>query len=253
MDAVQLSETVVGHSDGEDIWRKKYHNMKRKCEEYEELNSIVLTRTKKIREMISQAAAEKRLLMKRLEQYGMVALHLSPPSSPQDERLPPLKVEQHTPPPLVIEDTLQPHEFRAPPVLSPLPTPKCEPSPKPPNSKPKSSKGKGGGGGRKKRGDGNSNAPKKPSNAFFWFCQEHRGSLQDQFRGEGVAGQHDLTKILAKLWSEATAEDKKQYYQKYEEDKRRYDREMKAFLASEQQKAAAAAAAATPQDAPATV
>lgn len=219
--------------------------------------------------------------MRRLEQFGMVAFQMSPPSSPQGEQFSQQKVEQHTPHPLSIEDPLQPPsvhgnyktvtiftwhilltahftEFKPPPVLSPPPAPKVELSPKPPTSKPKSGKGKGGGG-RKKKGDGHSNAPKKPSNAFFWFCQEHRGSLQDQFRGEGVAGQHDLTKILAKLWSEATAEDKKvccilmnsfqelerahvfnfvqQYYHKYEEDKRRYDREMKAFVASEQQKA----------------
>lgn len=238
MDAVQLSETVVCQSNGEGIWHKKYSIMKRKCEEYEELNSIMLTRTKKIREMICQSEAEKRLLMKRLEQFGMVAFRMSPPSSPQYEQLSQPKAELRTPPPLAIEDPLLPlsaHEFKPPPALSPLPTPKAELSPKPPTSKQKPTKGKGGG--RKRKGDGNSNVPKKPSNAFFWFCQEHRGSLQDQFRGEGVAGQHDLTKILAKLWSEATAEDKQQYYQKYDVDKRRYDREMKAFVASEQQKA----------------
>lgn len=79
MDAVQLSETVVCQSNGEGIWHKKYSIMKRKCEEYEEvllrafalvsseclschqLNSIMLTRTKKIREMICQSEAEKRL------------------------------------------------------------------------------------------------------------------------------------------------------------------------------------------------
>jgi hypothetical protein len=44
-----------------------------------------------------------------------------------------------------------------------------------------------------------------------------------------VAGQHSLTKILAQKWGETTAEDKKIYYLKYTEDKKRYDREMQAY------------------------
>ena len=62
---------------------------------------------------------------------------------------------------------------------------------------------------KKRRTDGDPNAPKKPSNAFFWFCQDKRATLQEQFRGEGMAGQHDLTKALARLWSETKIEDRK--------------------------------------------
>ena len=62
---------------------------------------------------------------------------------------------------------------------------------------------------RKRKPDADPNAPKKPSNAFFWFCQEMRSSLQEQCRVEGLSGQHDLTKALARLWSETKTEDKK--------------------------------------------
>lgn len=93
--------------------------------DYHQLNSIILTRTKKIRDMISQSEAEKRLtclgklkvffrynicirlLMKRLEQFGMVAFRMSPPS-PQYDQLSQPKTELHTPPPLAIEDPLLP-------------------------------------------------------------------------------------------------------------------------------------------------
>ena len=61
----------------------------------------------------------------------------------------------------------------------------------------------------RRKKDQDSSAPKKPSNAFFWFCQEQRGSLEDQFRGEGVAGQHSLTKILAQKWGETPTDDRK--------------------------------------------
>lgn len=62
---------------------------------------------------------------------------------------------------------------------------------------------------KKRKTDIDPNAPKKPSNAFFWFCQDKRATLQEQFRGEGMAGQHDLTKALARLWSETKIEDRK--------------------------------------------
>lgn len=69
--------------------------------------------------------------------------------------------------------------------------------------------GRGSGAAKRKRPDADPNAPKKPSNAFFWFCQEKRAPLQEQFRGEGMSGQHDLTKALARLWSETASEEKK--------------------------------------------
>lgn len=62
---------------------------------------------------------------------------------------------------------------------------------------------------KKRRGDVDPNAPKKPSNAFFWFCQDKRAALQEQVKVEGLGGQHDLTKALARLWSETKTEDKK--------------------------------------------
>ena len=62
---------------------------------------------------------------------------------------------------------------------------------------------------RRRKGDGDLSVPKKPSNAFFWFCQEQRSNFEERFRGEGVAGQHSLTKILAQKWAETSAEEKK--------------------------------------------
>ena len=53
------------------------------------------------------------------------------------------------------------------------------------------------------------NAPKKPANAFFWFCQEKRSEVQDKLAREGNVGHHDLTKVLSKMWGEVPNTDKK--------------------------------------------
>lgn len=53
------------------------------------------------------------------------------------------------------------------------------------------------------------NAPKKPANAFFWFCQEKRSEVQDKLAREGNVGHHDLAKVLSKMWGEVPNSDKK--------------------------------------------
>ena len=97
------------------------------------------------------------------------------------------------------------------PQLTSQASPKTKPSTTTGMSAPKkkTTKTSGRGGTRKRKSDVDPLAPKKPSNAFFWFCQEYRPGLQEHFKGEGMSGQHDLTKILAKLWSETKMEDRK--------------------------------------------
>ena len=54
-------------------------------------------------------------------------------------------------------------------------------------------------------------APKKPANAFFMFCQQQRNSIQGDQKDPtaGPVGHHELTKQLAKEWNTLGAEEKK--------------------------------------------
>ena len=49
-------------------------------------------------------------------------------------------------------------------------------------------------------------APKKPANAFFMFCQQQRNSMHDEPKD---VAHHELTKHLAKEWNTLGAEGKK--------------------------------------------
>ena len=51
-------------------------------------------------------------------------------------------------------------------------------------------------------------APKKPANAFFMFCQQQRSSMQDDQK-DATIGHHELTKHLAREWKTLGAEGKK--------------------------------------------
>ena len=115
--------------------------------------------------------------------------------------------------------------IQGPPSLIPVPSPVIVPdrsragppktkrmkrAPKRAPDKPLKSGLKGAAAAKRRKGDIDPNAPKKPSNAFFWFCQANRAELQEQFKeGEVATGQHDLTKALARLWGETNTDDKK--------------------------------------------
>ena len=107
------------------------------------------------------------------------------------------------PPPVIVPDRSR---------IGPPKTKRTKRAPKGTPEKPLKS-AKGAAAAKRRKGEIDPNAPKKPSNAFFWFCQANRADLQEQFKGGEVAtGQHDLTKALARLWGETNTDDKKVFY-----------------------------------------
>ncbi|ORY05336.1 HMG-box [Basidiobolus meristosporus CBS 931.73] len=67
------------------------------------------------------------------------------------------------------------------------------------------------------------NAPKRPSNAFFIFCQLERSKLKEIHQDASLS---ELTKMLGQRWKVMTMEEKKKYYDISAKDKVRYEREM---------------------------
>ncbi|KAF9981287.1 hypothetical protein BGZ65_004115, partial [Modicella reniformis] len=66
-------------------------------------------------------------------------------------------------------------------------------------------------------------APKRPSNAFFIFSQQHRQQAREE-KKEG--NQSELTKFLGQQWKSMTLTEKKRYSLLAEQDKQRYSDEM---------------------------
>ncbi|KAJ9075948.1 non-histone protein, variant 2 [Entomophthora muscae] len=70
------------------------------------------------------------------------------------------------------------------------------------------------------------NAPKRPANAFFMFCQLERGKLRESNQEASLS---ELTKILGLRWKDMSKEEKQVYYEMYETDKLRYEKEMSSY------------------------
>ncbi|KAF5289770.1 hypothetical protein FQA39_LY03687 [Lamprigera yunnana] len=78
------------------------------------------------------------------------------------------------------------------------------------------------------------NAPKRPSNPFFQFCQEQRQILMEQLNAELKPGEAELTKQeltrqLALKWKSLSAHDKKIYVDMYEKSKEKYAAELSEY------------------------
>lgn len=52
------------------------------------------------------------------------------------------------------------------------------------------------------------NAPKKPANAFFMYCQQQRTVMHEDQK-DPTMGHHELTKCLAKEWNNLHVDEKK--------------------------------------------
>lgn len=53
------------------------------------------------------------------------------------------------------------------------------------------------------------NAPKRPANPFFQFCQEQRPRVMERLSGEPEPSKQELTRQLATTWKSLSSEDKK--------------------------------------------
>ncbi|AGO12352.1 AaceriAEL005Cp [[Ashbya] aceris (nom. inval.)] len=69
------------------------------------------------------------------------------------------------------------------------------------------------------------NLPKRPTNAYLLFCEMNK----EKIRHEHAANNVDMTKVLPEIWKNMDEEAKKPYYDLYNADRLRYQREMTAY------------------------
>ncbi|KAL8616535.1 hypothetical protein ACOMHN_036567 [Nucella lapillus] len=95
--------------------------------------------------------------------------------------------------------------------------------------------GKGGGKRVKVERDRDPNTPKKPANAFLLFCQQRRPTIQEDYFKEHKEemAHHEMTRRLAQQWNNLSQEEKKLYYELYDQEKERYEKEMREYSAKD--------------------
>ncbi|OLY78734.1 High mobility group-T protein [Smittium mucronatum] len=82
---------------------------------------------------------------------------------------------------------------------------------------------------RKKRAERDPNAPKRPANAFVMYCQEERLNSKNT---SSDTTNSEISKQMNSKWKELSALEKKKYYDKYEDLKNEYNKNMSQYLES---------------------
>lgn len=225
-------------AEEEDVYRRKYQLLLERCEVLQQDNERLVHRAQQVKKLMRRIRRERKMLMERLDTYG------------DNWRNVPITFER--------EEVLTQQQ--------PLKREKSVGS----GAGTKSSAGASGkGGGEKGRKGGNSNAsgtpnsgsttkrkstkgdrperdpnaPKRPANPFLQFCQEQRplavsaaGLDRASGNGEGETSKQEITRQLASKWNTLAPEDKKVYYDMYENAKEKYAEEMKLYSANNRAK-----------------
>lgn len=87
---------------------------------------------------------------------------------------------------------------------------------------------------RKSNREKDPNAPKRPSNPFFQYCQDQRQNLMEELAadlkpGECEPSKQELTRQLAIRWKSMSLNDKKMYVDMYERSKEKYAVELSEY------------------------
>lgn len=183
------------------FWKKKYTLLLKRTENVEKQNLRIINRLYQVKKTYKHLSKERRFLMKRLDKHG------------DDYR----SVKFFTNTETLVEGTSQ---YNKPELNSRKPT---QAAVKPKKIGKSCSPGK-----TQKNG-----APKKPLNAFLRFCQAQRDVVMQEHPG---MSNQDLTKTLSKNWNVMKESDKEVYYNMFDEDRIRYDREMEFYKMKQEKK-----------------
>ncbi|XP_043508798.1 non-histone protein 10-like isoform X1 [Frieseomelitta varia] len=178
-----------------DIYKRKYQLLLDRCEVLQQENERLVYRIQHVRKLLKRTRKEKKFLIDRLDQHG------------DRWREAPMGVLEEN------------NVFQI--------TPKPEKGPKATAHNSKEEKTKKGT--KRKGAKTDPNAPKRPANPFFQFCQEQRPRVMERLAGEPEPSKQELTRQLATTWKSLSSEDKKVYYDMYERSKEKYVAEMQIY------------------------
>ncbi|XP_015109879.1 high mobility group B protein 6 [Diachasma alloeum] len=183
-----------GDLDEYDIYKRKYQLMLDRCELLQQDNERLVYRIQTVRKLLKRTRKEKKFLIDRLDQHG------------DRWREAPMGVSEEN---SVFQATVKSEKQQ-----------KTSQTVK--EEKPKK-------GTKRKGGKTDPNAPKRPANPFFQFCQEQRPRVMERLAGEPEPSKQELTRQLATTWKSLSSEDKKVYYDMYERSKEKYVAEMQIY------------------------
>lgn len=201
------SDDMVSLPSEEEVYRRKYQLLLDRCEVLQQDNERIVNRIQEAKKITKRYRKDIKLLIERLDRHGdgFRAAVTEVEVKPEVPRAPRPASKQTTAKPSEKQSTA--------PVKKPGPKRKSK------ADKPEK----------------DPNAPKKPCNAFFQFCQEQRPLVVAETSSEmGEPSKQEVTRQLASRWRALSTEDKRVYVAMFERSKEKYAEEMSAYIKKEQ-------------------
>uniref|UniRef100_A0A1B6CCF6 HMG box domain-containing protein n=1 Tax=Clastoptera arizonana TaxID=38151 RepID=A0A1B6CCF6_9HEMI len=195
-----------------DIPRRKYQLLLERCEVLQQDNERLVNRIQQVQKLLRKSRRERKFLMDRLDRYG------------DSWRTAPLPVE--------LDEPIDGPNFATQIPSKPAKVQSSNNSDKSGTNRKSTSSNSNTGGKRKThKAPVDPNAPKRPANPFFQYCQEQRSIVLEHLVSTNGSEptKQEVTKQLASKWNSLTTDDKKAYYDMYEKSKERYAADMQIY------------------------
>ncbi|KAK9477404.1 high mobility group box domain-containing protein [Lipomyces japonicus] len=202
----------IPHSE-ELKYRQKCKDLKKRIQDIEEQNDALTLRLSRSKRAVQRMRLERAFLLEKLEERTFLKVDdsdgtPSPPPSPP--RIPRTQKRRDS-------DGSLSHDGDGPGGFTPISNGKA--------ATPAGTKSK------KSQQPRDPNAPKRPQNAYIIFCDHEKERVRSHL--EQSQGQnYDLTRAMAEAWRDLGDEGRKPFYELYDAEKARYNREMEAYVPS---------------------
>ncbi|XP_045772250.1 high mobility group B protein 3 [Maniola jurtina] len=202
------SDDMVSLPSEEEIYRRKYQLLLERCEVLQQDNERIVNRIHEVKKITRRYKKDIKLLVERLDKHGDAFR-----STAVD-----VEVKQ--------EVIVKPPQKGAKSQSGGKQTEKQ-------NAKKTATKRKS----KADKPERDPNAPKKPCNAFFQFCQEQRPVVVAETATEmgSEPTKQEVTRQLASRWRALTNEEKRVYVAMFERSKEKYAEELTAYNIKKEQ------------------
>ncbi|CAH1763649.1 20380_t:CDS:2 [Entrophospora sp. SA101] len=208
----QQNSKILSASDEEIKYRRKYKELKKKIHEMEEENDKINLKLVRAKKSIQRLKIERSFLVDRLEQSQQ---HINNESGSEISSSPPRAMDTDDELNSVGSDDN-----------------------KNKNNDDSSSYNKNMSSqeemledsrvGKRKKQVRDPNAPKRPRNAFLIYCQNQREQAKEE--NQNNKGFQGVTRILSQKWKDLPEDERKIYFEMYNKEKLRYEKEMSSYV-----------------------
>ncbi|XP_048755910.1 uncharacterized protein LOC125666721 [Ostrea edulis] len=216
----EILEAQLETLANENVFLQKYFSLRKKCEQLQQANEKIVNRIQHVKKMIKRCKRERRFLTNRLDEHGDDYRNAQIPVMWEEDQL------YHPLRPMKSSNGRSHGVKHSSDIISAV-----SPRVLADMGQVSTSKSK-----RKIEKTKDFVGPKKPANAFLLFCQHRRTAVAEEYLKEKheEISNHELTRRIALEWNILKPDQKKVYFDMYEQEKEQYEKEMKIYQEQEQ-------------------